>query len=219
MRNLLLALMCFAFIGASGQGSVTIAATNGGAIELTPEGIVKHEPNMMLLRGINSEKKEIAPAIPDVVKEMKLKLNILDIEEARQIRNTLAYVIYQDNPDSVDYKALIRTIKYIDDYKNLSERDKGFGIIITEKSAERIMGNTMFEVDMYKDQLERAKITEKLAKQMFKEVRKEEAVLEIKEEKRISKRFENQFKDVDLEEPEPEKEPILKGIFKKKKDK
>jgi hypothetical protein len=173
----------------------------------------------MLLRGINSEKKEIAPAIPDVVKEMKLKLNILDIEEARQIRNTLAYVIYQDNPDSVDYKALIRTIKYIDDYKNLSERDKGFGIIITEKSAERIMGNTMFEVDMYKDQLERAKITEKLAKQMFKEVRKEEAVLEIKEEKRISKRFENQFKDVDLEEPEPEKEPILKGIFKKKKDK
>lgn len=216
--------MCFVFFAstslsqqATGQGSVMIAATEGGSVELTPTGIVRHEPNMMLLKGVsNAQKVEKAPVVEEKV--IKVNLDILDIEEAKLIRNSLAYVIYQDVPDSVDYKALTRTIKYISDYENLSERDKSFNIIVSARSIEILMGNTMYEVDMYKEQLERAKVQEKIAKKAFKEVRKEEAAMEIPEEKKLSKRFEYQFKEeIEAEKLEAEKESKLKGILKKKK--
>lgn len=221
--------MCFVFFASTslsqqavGQGSVMIAATEGGSVELTPTGIVRHEPNMMLLKGVsNAPKAEKAPVVEEKV--IKVKLDILDIEEAKLIRNSLAYVIYQDVPDSVDYKALTRTIKYISDYDNLSERDKSFNIIVTAKSIQTLMGNSMYDVDMYKQQLERAKVQEKIAKKAFKEVRKEETAMAIPEEKKISKRFEYQFKEeieaekLETEKAEAEKEAKLKGIFKKKK--
>lgn len=128
--------MCF------GQGSVTVAATGGGSVTFTPEGVFKTAaPTGQKLKAVQPTKLKAAVA-PDTVKLLTYPMNDISLDEAKMIRQTLASVAYEENPNATDWKAFLDATAFVIANKDFKNSTKKLSIVVSPSMFERIIQNT-----------------------------------------------------------------------------
>ncbi len=138
MKKIFSVALLFLSIVTFSQGSVMIAATDGGSVTLTPTGVIKNAPT------------KVAPApakTPGPLKGTgKLKVADLDtytftdlsVDDARMIRNSLASVYYDENANAMDVKAMLDVRAFIVTNKDFKNSTKKLTLTVSAEKAENI---------------------------------------------------------------------------------
>lgn len=148
MKHLLLgSLLLFCSCTLNAQ-SVSIAATEGGSVTFTPEGVVRTAPKIRL-KGIkvsgtpsSAPKPKTIVQYNDTLKLSTYPVSDLGIEEARMIRNCLASVVYDENPNLTDWKAFNDTRSFILANKDFKSSTKKLSITVSSEKLECILSSS-----------------------------------------------------------------------------
>lgn len=124
------------------QGSVMIAASEGGSVTLTPTGVIKNAPT------------KIAPAkTPGPLKStVKLKevdlatytFTDLSVDDARMIRNSLASAYYDENANATDVKAMLDVRAFIVANKDFKNSTKKLTLTVSAEKADNIFSSISY---------------------------------------------------------------------------
>lgn len=143
MKQLLLGfLLLFCSCTLNAQ-SVSIAATEGGSVTFTPEGVVRTAPKTAL-KGIKASapKPKTVVQYNDTLKLSTYPVNDLGLEEARMVRNCLASVVYDENPNLTDWKAFNDTRTFILSNKDFKSSNKKLSITVSSEKLDCILSSS-----------------------------------------------------------------------------
>lgn len=137
MKRLSLLFALFIFSGNTfAQGAVMIAATDGGSITLTPDGVIKNAPTK-----IAPVKKAIPLKTTKPTNLATYTFTDLSIDDARIIRNSLASVYYDENASAADVKAMLDLRAFIVANKDFKNSTKKLTLTVTAEKAESIFSS------------------------------------------------------------------------------
>lgn len=199
-RSVFLILLTMFSLTVVGQGSVTVAATKGGSVTFTPEGVFKTEAsNSPKLKAIQGTK--LKAVLVDTIKLVSYPINDISLDEAKLIRNTLAAVAYDENPNATDWKAFMDTRTFVIANKDFKNSTKKLSIQVSDTMMERILQNSSYYSGMYngntmkdiQENYDRAVRTVNLRKKVIDQGEAEEKKKKISETNSKIKQFKNRF--------------------------
>lgn len=122
--------------------SVSIAATEGGSVTFTPSGVIRTAPKVAL-KGIQAvaPKPKAVVQYNDTLKLSTYPVNDLGLEEARMVRNCLASVVYDENPNLTDWKAFNDTRTFILANKDFKSSTKKLSITVSSDKLDCILSS------------------------------------------------------------------------------
>ncbi len=152
MKKLFLLFSIFvAAITIATAQSVSIAATNGGSITLTPSGVERVAPTKVVPKGIQTQPKlkgvgdkgvDTKPVLFDSTKISVYPIADLGIEDARIVRNCLASTAYEENANPTDWKAFNDVRSYILANKDFKNSTKKISILVSPEKLDCILSSS-----------------------------------------------------------------------------
>lgn len=141
MKKFFSVALLFLSIASFSQGSVMIAATDGGSVTLTPTGVIKNAPVKV---APNSAKTPVPLKGAGKLKEADVAnytFTDLSIDDARVIRNTLASAYYDENANPIDVKAMLDVRAFIVANKDFKNSTKKLTLTVSAERAETIFSS------------------------------------------------------------------------------
>lgn len=151
-------IFCFSIIIAAAciataQGSVSIAATNGGSVTLTPDGVTRSAPPVGLTKSIASTKQKV-PAAGTATKDTKAtktingqlstySFTLSSVAEARLVFYVYRGVRDDENATAADLANFDAIRKFIVDIKDVAVTKKTLTVDIPSEKVDRIFQNGM----------------------------------------------------------------------------
>lgn len=144
MKKIFSVALLFLSIASFSQGSVMLAATDGGSVTLTPTGVVRNAPTK-----VASPASRVPLKTSVVQNELQTyTFNDLTIEDARVIRNSLSSVFYDENANPTDVKAILEVRAFIVANKDFKNSTKRLSITVTAERAESIFSQVQWVGNM-----------------------------------------------------------------------
>lgn len=139
MKHYILFSLLFLNIFCSAQ-SVSVIATNGGSVTLSPEGVTRDtKPAATRAVAKPITKKETKTKAKEIVELANYKFDSLTLFEVRHIRNNLAYIAYDENADNADDKAFDDLRKFVKANKKNENTTNTVSLTVSRKIAEQII--------------------------------------------------------------------------------
>ncbi len=175
MKKLLLfiSIVFVAATIATAQGSVSIAATNGGSVTLTPEGVTRSTPTPIVTRGIAASKPK--PVVAPVIKPVEGKITTyaftgLDVAQARMIFNAYRGVRDDESATKEDLATADALRKFIIENKDFTTSKKTIDVNVPAEKVDRVFSNGWYHNRKeLQRQLQQLDVEEKLYKMAMKQ--------------------------------------------------
>lgn len=156
MKKIFSVALLFLSIATFSQGSVMIAASDGGSVTLTPTGVIKNAPTKVVAAPASA--KTQGP-LKSTVKLKEVELDTytftdLSIEDARTIRNSLSSAYYDENANATDVKAMLDVRAFIVANKDFKNSTKRLTLTVSAEKAENIFTSVAWAVQMRNTQEE-----------------------------------------------------------------
>lgn len=188
MKNLLLSTLCVFVFSLAKSQSVSIAATNGGSVTLTPEGVTRTAAPVTT-RGIASVTPKAPTPSPKAVSKaaknpdgqlINYSFTISSTAEARMIFNCYRGMRDDENASAADLANYDALRKYIVDTKDLASTKKTLTIDIPADRVDRIFYSGGY---WNKKELQRQLKVLEVEEKLFQMASKQETDANVPEEK------------------------------------
>lgn len=127
--------------------SVSIAATNGGSVTFTPEGVTRSAAPVALTKGIAATKPKAPAPATRAVKEpgtlTAYTFTVSTVAEARMVFNAYRGSRDDENASVADLTNYDALRKYIVENKDFSSTKKTLTVVIPAEKVDRIFQNGM----------------------------------------------------------------------------
>ena len=203
MKHLFFVLFIFASCIITNAQSVSIAATEGGSVLFTPDGVVRTPSR--IAKGIQmsgtpsmaskSRTVKPKPIYNDTAKITQCPIFDLSVEEARMVRNCLASVLQDDNPNALDLKAFNDTRSFILSNKDFKNSTKKLSIVVSSDRIDCIVntaGNWMNRSEKeIQDQYDRGMRAINMRRKIISQIEAQETIRKVSPNNSVIRFYKN----------------------------